>query len=308
MSTPPSGDQGWGKGLWGTSQWGSGITLPPAPPKIIAVAPLPNETGVPQSLPLCISITDETQVAFASIRITIGGVIYFFSGSAQNDATVDVQINSNNGFDIEVRTPEKYPLGSRQEVTIYVQDNDGDVAEKNYFFSVGVGPRLISVQNPSPGVLLAHFNEPMLHDKAFLNPDNWKVTTITPGAEDVVITEAFANSTHANTAVLHHTGGGSTYELTALALTALSGDPLELAHNTALFELVFGADPPATIRLFDTIFGPIGVSQRILRRRTIDDLVVNRSIAIGMDEQFRLRMQNLDGSAGGDGRPGIRRT
>lgn len=308
MSTPPTKLEGWGKGGWGTSRWGTGITPPPAPPRITPIAPLPDQTGVAQSLPLTVSFTDETQIAFASIRITIDGVIYFFSGSVQNGATATVDVNDGNGFIIELRTPNKYPLGSRQEVTILVRDVDDEVSEKTYFFSVGVGPRLISVTNPTPGVLLAHFNEPMLHDEAFYSVKSWQVATITPGASAIVITKVFANPTQGNTAVLHHTGGGSTYELTAVALTALSGDPVEFNRNTVLFDLVYGAEAAPSIRLFDTIYGPIGVSQRVIRRRTMDDHVVNRSIAMGMDEQFRLRFSNLDGSAGKDGRPGIRRS
>lgn len=308
MSTPPSGTEGWGTGAWGSSRWGSGITPPPTPPTITPISPLPNQTAVAQSLPVCISFSDESQIAFASIRIVLNGVVYFFSGSVQNGATAEVVTNANNGFDIELRTPNRFPIGSRQEVTVLVRDDDDEETELVYFFYVGVGARLISVSNPTPGVLLAHFNEPMLHDGAFLSPANWKVVAITPGASEVEITAVFANPTHANTAVLHHTGGGSEYELTILGAVAIDGDPVELTYNTVVFELIYGQEDAPRVRLFDTIFGPIGVSQKELRRRTMDDHVVNRSIAMGMDEQFRLRFSNLDGSAGKDGRPGIRRT
>lgn len=305
MSTSLYVNEGWGSGPWGLSTWGPGI--PHSPPTITPIKPLPNETGVPQSLPLRISFTDESQVLFNSIRISIGGVNYFLGGVAQNGATVETEVNAGNGFDFEIRTPDKYPIGSRQEVTTYVVNFNDEISELAYYFSVGIEPRLISVSNPKPGILLTHFNEPMLHDAAFLSPGSWLVDAVTVDAFPIEITNVYANSTHAGTAVLHYTGGGGIYELTVVGATSILGGPVEKGNNTAVFELVYGEEEVPSVRLFDTIFGPVGISQRVLRRRTMDDHVSNRSIAVGMDEQFRLRLQNLDGSARQDQRPGIRR-
>lgn len=308
MSEPPRGDRGWGRGIWGTSQWGSGITIPPAPPRIIPIAPEPDQTGVPQSRPITISFTDETQVAPSSLYIAVTGNTYVQGGVAINGATLEVEANAYNGFDVELKLPSRYPLGSRQEVVVAVQDVDGDRSDLVYYFRVGIGPRLLNVLNPMPGVLLAHFNEPMLQDEAFLTPGNWPVEGVSSDAVPLTITEVFAHANNAHTATLHYEGGGSTYELTVLNVISQDGDPLELGYNSAIFELRYGAEADPVIRLFDTIFGPVGISQREITRRTIDDHVVNRSLAIGMDQQFRLRYQSLDGTAGRDGRPGIKRT
>lgn len=300
------GNEGWGGGPWGISTWGPGI--PHSPPTITPITPLPDETGVPQSLPLRISFTDESQVIFNFIRITIGGVIYFSGGVALNGANVTTEVNAGNGFDFEVRTPEKYPIRSRQEVTVYAVNFNDEISELVYYFSVGIEPKLISVSNPSPGILLAHFNEPMLHDAIFLSPSSWTAEATTSSTIEIEITNVYANPTHAGTAVLHYVGGGGIYELTVNGVSSSIGGVVEKGNNTAIFELIYGDEEIPSIRLFDTIFGPVGISQRTLNRRTMDDHVSNRSIAIGMDEQFRLRLQNLDGSARQDSRPGIRRT
>jgi hypothetical protein len=308
MSTPPQGNRGWGRGPYGTSKWGTGITPIPSPPAIIPIAPLPNQTGVAQSSPICIRFTDNEQVSLATLKIAVGGIYYVFGGSAQNGGTIVADGNDENGFDIELKLPALMPLGSRQEVVVTVADLLGAVTEKVYFFSVGVGPRLISVSNPKPGVLAAHFNTPMKHDGAFLSPNTWKVNAVAEDAPPITITKVFVNASHASTAILHHEGGGSIYELLALGVVSQAGDPLELGQNNAIFELVFGAEADPDISLFDTIWGPLGISQRIRKRRTMDDHVVGRSIALGMNEQFRLRFQALDGTAGRDGRPGGNRT
>lgn len=308
MSAPLPGSGGWGTGAFGTSQWGSGITPGTSFVRVQAISPVANQVGVAQSQPICISISSAVSIEFASIRVAVGSTIYFFSGAAQNGATVDIVANDGNGFDIELRLPTLFPLNSRQEVTVYARNSSDEDTDFVYYFSVGVAPALVSISNPSTGILLAHFNEPMKHDSSFLSNGSWKVATITTGASDVVITKVSASSSNASTAVLHHTGGGSVYELTVLALSSHAGVPLEASNSSALFEIIYGEEDAPTIKLFDTMFGPVGISQRSIRRRTMDDHTINRSIAIGMDEQFRLRFANLDGSAGSNGRPGIRRT
>jgi len=307
MSTPP-GDQGWGKGQWGVSPWGIGFIEPPSPPVVTAISPVNGETGVAQSRPIVLSITDNEEVALASIRVAVGGINYIFGGVAQNGADVSFEVNDGNGVDIEIYLPEKMPLGSRQEVAVSVKDNDGLETNESIFFTVGVGGRLLSVVNPAPNLLIARFNEAMTHDEEFLFPGNWLIRTITEGAPDLVITKVSVDPGQANVAFLEHEGGGSTYELTVIKVSTADGDALELGQNSAVFELIYSQEEDPRISLFNTIFGPIGVSQRVRNRRTMDDHVINRSIALGMDEQFRLRFQSLDGTQGRDGRPGTRRT
>lgn len=308
MSTPPTGTQGIGKSKWGDSLWGSGVVPPPGPPVITPLSPVDEETDVSQSSPVFIRFTDDSMVNQATLSISVGPTIYVLGGVAQNGATLFVTLNDGNGFDVELRLPAQYPLGSRQEVIVYVKDDTNEFAELIYHFNVGVGLRLLQVKNPAPRILLAYYNRPLRQNAALRFAPNWRIAPVSEGALPLEITEILTNVNHADMVTLRFTGGGSTYRLTNSMVVDADGNPIDPSFNDALFEILFGDEPAPTIRLFDTIYGPIGISQRLRLRRTMDDHVVSRSIALGMDEQFRLRMANLDGSAGRDGRPGKNRT
>jgi len=308
MSTPPTGTQGIGKSKWGDSQWGSGIIPPPGPPVITPLSPIDNEADVSQSAPIFIHFTDDSLVNQATLSISVGPIIYVLGGVVQNGASLFVTVNNGNGFDIELRVPGLFPLGYSQEVVVYVKDDNGEVAELIYHFSVGAGVRLLQVRNPAPRILIAYYNHPLRQDAALAFVPNWIVEPVSTGAAPLEITEIVVHPNTANMVMLRYVGGGSTYRLINSQIVDSDGNPVDPNHNSALFEIRFGDEPDATVRLFNTIYGPIGISQRVRLRRTMDDHVVSRSIALGMDEQFRLRLRNLDGSAGRDGRPGRNRT
>ena len=309
MSTPPAGNQGWGRGIAGASRWGSGVVpVPPGPPVITPLSPVDEETGVSQSAHLFIRITDDVNVNPATLAISIGPTVYVFGGVVQNGAVMTSTPNSGNGYDIELDAPGLFPLGVRQEVVVTVRDYGGRLAELTYYFDVGVGLRMMQVGNPSPNILVAHYNRPLLQSAALRSVSNWRITPISDGAAPLEISEVMTNPNNTDTVTLRYIGGGSTYKLTNSMVVDSYGDPIDPAFNGALFEILFGDEPDPVVTLFNTIYGPIGISKRQRLRRTMDDHVIGRSIAVGMDEQFRLRMRNLDGSAGRDGRPGKNRT
>jgi hypothetical protein len=155
--------------------------------------------------------------------------------------------------------------------------------------------------------LVAYFNQPMAIDGTFLFAPNWPVEPV-DNAVPLTITSVMASSRKPDVALLRYTGGGSEYELTVLRVLSQAGDPLQPGYNSVVFEILFGEEEEPTIRLFDTVFGPIGTSQRLLQYRTMDDHVKDRSIAIGMDEQLRLRFAAMDATTVRDGLPGGRRT
>jgi len=301
MSTPPSGTQGIGKGKWGDSQWGSGITPPPGPPVIAPLEPVDDESDVAQSTPIFIRLTDDSLVGQATLRISVGAVTYVLGGVAQNGATMFTALNDGNGIDVELRLPVQFPLGSRQEVFVYVKDDSDEASELVYHFNVGAGLRLLKVRNPQPNVLVAYFNRPLRQDGNLLFPPNWKIDLVSEGAAPLSIVEVMSNVNHPDYVTLRYVGGGSTYRLTALAAFDDDGNLVDPRYNSAEFELVFGDAPDPTIQIFDSVYGPIGIRKQKLLRRTMDGHVAIRSIALAVDEQIQLRAGSFDSTVSRSG-------
>ena len=306
MSNP----SGWGVGGWGTSQWGIGaLPAPGGPPIIYPLSPQDGDIGVAQLAPIILRIVDDVSVPLALIQVTVNGITWVLGGQGINGATLTAVANAGHGWDIRVDPPAPYNFDTLQEVQVSAQDGDGNLASLVYHFAVGVGPRLLEVKNPFDNMLLAYFNRPMRLDGAFFSPKNWQVTAFSPDAAVLEIVAIAADPAQPNLARLTYTGGSNdTYELTLIDIVSATGEAIERGFNTAIFTLDFGEEAQPGIRLFNSIFGPLGIRQGVRTRRTMDDHVVNRSIALALDEQFRLRMQQLDGTAGRDGRPGKLRT
>jgi hypothetical protein len=302
--------EGWGSGRWGSSQWGFGNEPPPPiPPTITPVEPLPNQSGIPQSKPICFVLSDDLGISIGTLQVSVGGDVWVVGGVAVNGIVMTATLNDQHGYDVELVPSALYPVGSRQEVSIYIRDVQQEETSLVFFFNVGVGPRVLLVRNPRPNILLVHFNKPMLIDDKFKFIPNWRITPISEGAAPLTITEVSSTSTQPDVAHIKYTGGGSVYELTALgSILSQEGDPLEGGFNTVVFDIIFGEEDPGTIRLFDSVFGPLGISQRVAKRRSFDEHTADRSLALALDEQFRLRFQQLDNTAGRDGKPGKLRT
>lgn len=302
--------QGWGAGAVGTSYWGSGsedgLSVPPV---ITALDPRPGQTGLSQTKPLSITVTDNVEVRLSTLNLSVNGLNWIIGGVAVNGASFVATVNASNGFDLLVTPPDPYTQSSLQEVAVSVVDTDLNGTSIVYSFSVGVGLRLLSVRNPVPNLLLAHFNKALLLNDALLSVSNWEISPVSSGAAPITIDEVIATTTQPDVAHIRYSGGGSTYELEALAsIVAQDGAQVERGFNTALFEILFGDGDQGTVRLFDSIFGPLGIQQRVITRRTMDDHTAGRSLALALDEQFRLRFQQLDDTVGRDGRPGKLRT
>lgn len=186
----------------------------------------------------------------------------------------------------------------------------GIIATLTYTFSTGIGPRLIRADNPRAGFLIARFNVAMAINDAFRYVPNWTVTPVTPSTKAIVIDSIEADASHPMIALLRYTGGSSgTYRLIVNNTQSAAGDALIAPFNQADFTLAFATQEESTIQLFQTIFGTLGLEKRKLARRTVEQMVVNRAIALGMDEQMRLRLQAIQGTGLPEsGRPGSRRT
>lgn len=298
---------GWGGGEWGSSPWGSGFGAEDNP-VITPLAPVDGEAGVSRSAKVQIRFTDNLGITPSRTNVSVNATIWVLGGVGINGATVVTTPNSGNGFDMVITPPAPYPSSSRQEVLVTAENTSELMSSLVYFFYVGVGLRLLKAENPFDNVIVAFFNRPMRLNGQFFDPRNWIITPVSVGAKPLTIVDVNTYAGQASVARLRYEGGGSTYELSPLGVTDLNGDGLENGYDATLFEILFGDEETPTIKLFDSIFGPLGISQRLRTRRTMDDHVSNRAMALALDEQFRLRMQRLDGTAGRDGKPGTRRT
>ena len=302
-------EDGYGSGFWGTSQWGVG-TLPdtPPPPVIIPLDPLEDATGVAQLQPINIRLTDELGVSLSTLKVTVGTVNWVIGGVPQNGVEMTSVLNGQKGYDVELISSVPHELGSRIAVSVYVRDVEDIEASNTYHFNVGVGARMIQVKNSIEGLLVVHFNKGMLLNNEFFSIGNWIIRPVSEGAAALDVVEIVASQSEPHVAYLRHTGGGSTYTLTAVGILGDDGSSLERGFESVEFEIDFDEEEAPSVRLFDSVFGPLGISRRSRLRRTMDEFVANRSISLALDEQFRLRFQQLDNTVGRDGKDGKLRT
>lgn len=299
----------WGLGEWGLSAWGSGSDdIVIGPPNIIPLDPVDGDIAVAQRRPLTLRITDDSQVDFDRTTVIVNGVVWIQDGVAANGSTFEFAANEGNGYDYHITPPGPYALDTAQEVLVLAADDTAQTASLAYRFRVGLGLRLLQVRNPFENTLIAYFNRPLLIDPSFLDPSHWRVTAVSEGAAELEITEVSAREGRPDVAHLRYAGGGSTYQLRVIDIHGQEGEDLEENWDRAEFEIDYGDEVAPTVRLFNSVWGPLGISQRTRRRRKLDDFVANRSLSLALDEQFQLRLQRLDGTAGRDGRPGKRRT
>jgi hypothetical protein len=174
--------------------------------------------------------------------------------------------------------------------------------------SAQVSVRLVSATNPMDGVIVARFNQAMQHDAAFLSTLSWSCTPASPSALAITLVEVLASVAYPEMALLRYTGGADEYALGVRGVLASSGNAVDLAFSSVALTIEHPGDVDPTIRLFDTIWGPLGMAQRRSLRRSMDQIVQNRAIAVAVGEQLKQRMASGDGTAGRDGRPGLART
>jgi len=301
--------EGYGSGFWGSSFWGTGKSPGVAgPPEIVPISPQDGEVGVSQGQSIVFRLGDNTGVALETLMVTVAGVAWVIGGVALPGITLNSVVNDANGYDVELLSETPHETGVRRDVYISVRDLEDNEGTFLYTFFVGVGTRLLNIRNPLDGMLDVLFNKALTQNATLFSVGNWKIQPVSEGAKQLTVTEVIASPAYPSVVRLRHTGGGSTYSLTALGILGADGLALEKDWDRAEFDIVFDEEEAPKVRLFNSVFGPLGVSQRARTRRTMDEFVANRSIALALDEQFRLRFQQLDNTVGRDGRPGKLRT
>jgi hypothetical protein len=187
--------------------------------------------------------------------------------------------------------PGLFEDGLPQTVFISADDTTPNSSELLYTFFTGIKPRIIDASNTSPGILIIRFNEPMLIDDTFRRTQNFTIEPLgdTPTVE---VTGVTTSPSSPDSATLTFTGGGSLYQITVTGVTDAAGNPIDLNHNTYIFDISLpGGQQEQLIHLFDTVFGPIGLAQRKVTRRTVDGLVINRATDVALTKQFSQRLE-----------------
>jgi hypothetical protein len=168
--------------------------------------------------------------------------------------------------------------------------------------------RLASASNSFDGVIVARFNAPMRAERVLTALQSWTCVPASISALAITLTDVVLAPQYPERVLIRYTGGGFDYTLSVAGVHGASGDAIDAAFAAVPLAIVRPGDVDPSIRLFDTIWGPLGIAQRSSQRRTVDQLVANRALATAVNQQLQQRLAASDGTAGRDGRPGLGRT
>lgn len=166
--------------------------------------------------------------------------------------------------------------------------------------------RLIAADNPADGVIVARFNQAMAPDVALGALESWTVSASESPAPitlaDVVLAGAYPERV-----LLRYGEGGGDYLLSVAGVRAADGSPVDAAFSSVPLSITRPGELEMTVRLFDSVWGPLGIAQRASARRTVEQLVANRALGLGVNQQLAQRLAAAGTTAGRDGRPGMGR-
>jgi hypothetical protein len=278
-------------------------------PVITPLAPLAGSVGVAPRAHVLVRMADDDHVDPTTTLVLVNGTQYVNANAAVNGATAVITANLGNGYDFDIALPMAFPVAALQTVVASCRDLTGNATQTTYSFNTSTPVSLLSVENPMEGILVARFSTAMLGDAALLDIGNWRIVPVSPGARELSVVGVAWTPARPSQVVLRYSGGGSQYQLVVGNLRSQNLDPIAAAFSSSTFELLYGTPFEPTVKLFDSIFGPLGIAQRMMPRRHIDRLLVNRAIALAMDQQLAIKLAGAtDGTAGRDGRPGVSRT
>ena len=278
------------------------------PPTITPRYPVDGALGIPRPSPLYIRIADDVGVVESSIWVLVDGVYYVGYGGALAGAQLELSANDENGFDLELTLPTAKPEDTTVSVSVQASSPGGH-STRNFVYRTAMDPRLLSVENPRDGLLLARFNVAMLQDPILLATGSWKLLPSSSSSIGLIVVGVTVDPTRPEVVNLAYEGGSQAeYTLAAGKLFAADGGELLPANSSQAFDLVYPAPSEAQVHLFDTIWGPLGIAQNLSNRRGIDQLVRNRAISSALNEQIAQRLSANNGTAGRDGRPGGNRS
>lgn len=261
------------------------------------------------------STKDDVQVESTSINCTINGVAAIVNGVFQtgwNGTSSSITGNGFNGYDVVIDPESDLAAPNSYTVEAYCEDDTGlsatftwsfivynfDVPRDRVdFVGIGVHPVLVDVQNPSRGVLVATFSEPMLRDKSLERISSYSMEP-QGDAAPLFITGVTIDDNQPTIVTLSFVGGGSTYLFSAVGIMDPAGNYIG-TPNSMMVNIEF----PTVDELFtgenlffDTDMGSISLGFNELSARRVEDLAILRTQNEGNARQFSLIADGLERS------------
>jgi len=225
---------------------------------------------------------------------------YTFSGGPRTISARSVTIVNPTTFDVEVdemKNGDPYvvsvPLSFTDSGFVHTVEeamaSDAE-ADREPFTGLGDPPRVVSVSNPSDGVLHVDFSEDMLPDERLTSISSYSISPV-GSSQPVVIKSINYDDLNPSRVSIRIDGGNSPYSLTAVGMTDLAGNEVVIHMGTQLFDI----SRPSKDELysgrqvyFDTDLGSVNMSHSVLSERRIEDLSIIRANSVGIQEQFRI--------------------
>jgi len=225
---------------------------------------------------------------------------YIFTGGPRTIVAHSVTEVNPSTFDIEVdemKNGDSYvvsvPLGFTDSGLVHtIEDSmvSDPEADRESFTGLGSAPRVVSVNNPLPGVLHVDFSEEMLFDERLISESSYSIVPV-GSSSPVMIESILYDPLYPSRVSIKIHGGNSPYSLTAVGMTDLAGNEIVPPYGTHLFDI----SKPGSDELysgdkvyFDTSLGSISMGHSTLSKRRIEDLAIMRANGVGVQEQFRI--------------------
>lgn len=280
----------WGTQQWGQTQWGY---QPAVADLELSSAVATNDYTIRVQYSEAVKQVDQTQAddALNANNYTISGgfrTLRVQQVTAVTTAILDLTV-------MEMTDGAAYTVAAADTV-----ENSGGTktvdptANEAAFTGIGTRPRVVTVENPSPGVLEIFFSKTMLNSEAISRKTSYTVTATGEGKPVFIKSVSFDKD---KTVTVLFTGGGSVYTLTALGLQDPAGNYLDSSFASYVFDLVNpGVDElfAGDNYQFETNLGAVTLSVNTLSQRNIEDLVLQRARNAGHNEQFRLISEALE--------------
>lgn len=266
-----------------------------------------------------ISITGVTATNHTSVKVTFSAAVLQLDPSSDNDALnpgnyaitggprvlEPLRIDSTGSSDSVVVIIEEMVQNQNYTMVVAtaIEGPTGDpvAANSTVFTGSGDKPKILTVNNPSAGILQIDFSESMLQDGALLAVGTYVLTPAISTSLPIMITNVSVLGSLKSRVTLQFTGGtkDAWYTLVAAGVKDSAYNTIDSVYSSFLIQLsnplVDELFEPETIT-FNTNMGAINLNQSTISKRSVEDLVIMRIKDVGHHEQFALIASALQAS------------